>query len=76
MRMEILFQLLNVSSLNMQNKWIVINDNQHIRFDNFTEGLQLLNDLLRQYPNRTIKLLREDEYLQSNYYKRKRGKNA
>ena len=76
MRMEILFQLRNALSLNMQNKWVVINDNQHVRFDNFTEGLQLLNDLLRQYPNRTIKLLREDEYLQSNYYKRKRGKNA
>jgi hypothetical protein len=60
----------------MQNKWIIINGDQHTKIDDFTEGLRQLNELSRLYPSKSIHLLREDEYLESGYYKRKRGKKA
>lgn len=56
--------------------WILINGEEHIKFKNFADGVERLNQIMETNPENTVKLLRADEYVGSGNYKRKRGKKS
>lgn len=56
--------------------WVVINGKEHIKFKNFDDAVSKLNELVESNPDNVVKLFRDDEYVDSGNYKRKRGKKS
>ena len=56
--------------------WVVINGKEHLKYNNFDDAVSKLNELVESNPDNVVKLLRDDEYVDSGNYKRKRGKKS
>lgn len=58
------------------SKWFFIDGEDHTQIDSLQEGIELMNQSMKQNPNKLVRLLDQSQYRIWEGRKRKRGKNS